>query len=134
MRTRRSVPADQRAATGLIAGNYGEAGALDKFGARLRPAAGAQWPEPALLLRAATGLGHNALLVGHDVDDPIEHTGFASCTVVGTLDNKVDVDNEEQGRQILYCSGRNLPWARSGPPTSTTRKRARPARVPPRRG
>jgi hypothetical protein len=105
----RSVPAADRAATALIAGNYGEAGALDRY-------------------RAANGLpkvysGHNelyhrgappadatmALLVG--VGEPAElSAGFRDCTVAARLDNGTGMDNEEQGTPVVICRGLLAPW------------------------
>jgi hypothetical protein len=35
---------------------------------------------------------------------------FETCRVVSTLDNAVGVDNEEQGRPIVFCRGPLRPW------------------------
>lgn len=40
---------------------------------------------------------------------------FRSCTVAATLDNRVGVVNEEQGRTISVCTGPREPWARLWP-------------------
>ena len=110
-RAYQAIPADQRAVTGLIAGNYGEAGALDKFGSRYHLPPVHSGLNQLYFYGPPPESDTNALLVGHDADDPLEHVGFASCQIVGTLDNNVGVDNEEQGRQILYCTGRSMPWS-----------------------
>ena len=35
---------------------------------------------------------------------------FASCTVMARLDNRVGVDNEEQGQPIALCRNPAAPW------------------------
>jgi hypothetical protein len=104
-----ALPAADQARTAVITGNYGEAGALARFG----PAAG---------LPAAVYSGQNqlyfygppppgdavALMVGFD--DTTVFGDFASCVPSGTLDNGVGVDNEEQGRTIVVCRGPRAPW------------------------
>lgn len=96
-----ALPADERERVTLVAGNYGEAGALDRFG-----------PEHGL---PAVHSGHNALAdrepppadatVAVVVGWQAEHVGplFRTCTTVGHLDNGVGVDNEEQGAPIAVC-------------------------------
>ncbi|WP_404432007.1 glycosyltransferase family 39 protein [Microbacterium lacus] len=91
----------------IITRNYGEAGALDRFGSADLP---------------PVFSGHNALaaygppsdavttvvFVGRVSDDTA--AGFDACTVEGELDNGLNVDNEEQGVLITVCSGRSAPW------------------------
>jgi hypothetical protein len=38
-------------------------------------------------------------------------TYFVDCTVTGTIDNGVGVDNEEQGRTIAVCAGPSASWS-----------------------
>jgi len=93
-------PAD-RAGAVIIATNYGEAGALDRFG-------------PARSLPPVLS-GHNALFdqspvppsvtVAVVVGGQAELAGalFESCQTVAVLDNGVRVDNEEQSQPIALC-------------------------------
>ncbi len=97
----------ERATAVIFAGNYGEAGAIDRFG----PAFG--------LPRAYSG--HNAyarfgippasdgpvLVLGHR--DP--SVDFSDCRRAATIDNGVDVDNEERGGVVYVCERPRLPWA-----------------------
>ncbi len=110
-----ALPPSQRAATGLIAGNYGEAGALDRYGSAYHLPRVHSGHNQLYFYGPPPDSDVNALVVGHDPADPPESAGFASCSVVGTLDNGVGVDNEEQGRQILFCRGRTEPWSRIWP-------------------
>ncbi len=110
----------ERARTVVIAENYGEAGALDRFG-------------PALDLPPVVS-GHNALhdlarpddgtstavvlVQGHGnghVSESLLRRSFASCTLVTRLDNGVGVPNEEQGTAIVLCRGPVASWAELWP-------------------
>ncbi|MGH1561325.1 glycosyltransferase family 39 protein [Mumia sp. DW29H23] len=102
------LTAAERADAAIVTSNYGEAGAIDRYG----PALGLPTPYS----------GQNAL---HDQARPPDDTetvvfvggqyGFArtlfdSCEVVGRLDNGVGVDNEEEGLPIGVCRGPSRPW------------------------
>jgi hypothetical protein len=103
-----ALPAADRAVAVLVAGNYGEAGALDRFGGR--------YGLPTVYS------GHNELYrFGPPPDSArvvvvvglrrVAASGwFAGCTTVGRLDNGVGVDNEEQGRPIMVCREPREPW------------------------
>jgi hypothetical protein len=102
-----ALPAADRSAATIVTGNYGEAGALNRYGGRYRlPHAYSgqnelfhQGPPPA----SAT----TALLVG--IDPPADR--YASCTVAARLDNGVGIDNEEQGRPVVVCHDLREPWS-----------------------
>src|SRR5699024_3679064 len=99
-----------RAAAGsaaIITSNYGQAGALDRFGPPDLP---------------PVHSGHNALWeLGGPAEgaDPVLVVGgqapavrglFAGCETVGHLDNGVAVENEEQGMPLVVCEGPVGPW------------------------
>ncbi|HEX5857688.1 MAG TPA: glycosyltransferase family 39 protein [Microbacterium sp.] len=90
----------------IIASNYGEAGALDRFGEDL----------PRVVS------GHNALW---DLGGPPEDAEtvvlvgwqalradrwFAECAIVDELSNGVGVETEEEGAPIMVCSGPAEEW------------------------
>ena len=103
-----ALPAADAAGAVVIATNYGEAGAIDRYG-------------PALGLPEAYS-GHNelyhsarppddarvAIIVGAQADSAAR--SFGSCDVAARLDNGVDVDNEEQGEPVMVCRDPQLPW------------------------
>jgi 4-amino-4-deoxy-L-arabinose transferase-like glycosyltransferase len=102
----RALPAADRKRTTVIAENYGEAGALDRFG----PADGLPqvYSGQNQLYRYGPPPGSTDLviLVGmYDVP-----TAFTRCTQQRTLDNGVGIDNEEQGRPVSLCRGLRQPW------------------------
>jgi hypothetical protein len=97
----------------VITSNYGEAGAVARYG----PALGLPAP-----YSGQNDLGTRAgppedtrtvVFVGWQLDDV---SGlFAACTVLARLDNGLDVDNEEQGAPVAICHDPVLPWARLWP-------------------
>ncbi|MDQ3503230.1 MAG: glycosyltransferase family 39 protein [Actinomycetota bacterium] len=93
----------------FLTANYGEAGAIDRFG----PAAGlpaaysghngyADWGPPAErdLPVVAVGLRREQL-----------DRWFGRCQLAARIDNGVGVDNEEQGRPVHVCRERRAEWA-----------------------
>ena len=95
----------------VIASNYGEAGAVDRFGTTGVPVVSGQ--------NALADLG----LAGTDADVAVVVGGqlaavvdlFAECRVVDELDNGVGVDNEEQGVPVAVCTGPAAPWSELWP-------------------
>lgn len=99
----------ERSRAVIITSNYGEAGAIDRYGDR--------YDLPNVYS------GHNEL---HRLGPPPEsadiailviqgdasglHGLFESCFVAGRLDNGLGVDNEEQGTLIRVCHGRRVDW------------------------
>ena len=100
------TPAERETAV-IFTGNYGEAGAIDRYG-------------PALGLPRAYS-GHNSLArFGIPVGSagPVVVVGygnpsidFTGCRHAATIDNGADVDNEEQGGSIFVCKRPRRPWA-----------------------
>jgi 4-amino-4-deoxy-L-arabinose transferase-like glycosyltransferase len=118
----RSLPNPDNAV--ILAGNYGEAGAIDRYG-------------PGLGLPRAHS-GHNAygdwgpppdgsgpvIVVGYDrPDSPVSPsrvsenlaTNLDECRAVATVGNDAGVENQEQGRSVLLCDGPRRPWSRVWP-------------------
>ena len=103
-----TVPAADRDHTVVIASNYGEAGALYRYGGRYH------LPRP---YSAQNQLWFDArppdatttvVVVGGQLAELRDH--FATCTQRATLDNGVGVDNEEQGEPVAVCTGPGEPW------------------------
>ena len=108
------LPPAQRARAVVYASNYGEAGAIARYG-------------PALGFPQAYS-GHNAFWrFGRPPDgarpvivtgyrDPASlHGTFAGCTLSARIDNGVQVDNEEQGAPVWTCARTAAPWSRLWP-------------------
>ncbi|WP_412538322.1 glycosyltransferase family 39 protein [Longispora sp. K20-0274] len=104
-----ALPADDRARAIVLTSNYGEAGAVDRYGpARGLPTVYSGHNELYHLRRppesatvAVAVFPRNAGRLG----------AFANCAEAGELDNGVGVDNEEQGVVISVCRGPVAPWS-----------------------
>lgn len=99
----RSLPATERANTIVVTANYGEAGAIDRFGPGAPIYSGQNH-----LYRAGPPpeSARTAILI----DLAGASRLFASCTKAGEVDNTYDVDNEEQGLPIHVCRDPLQPW------------------------
>jgi hypothetical protein len=105
-----SLPPGERAQTGILTGNYGEAGALNLYG------------PPLGLPHAMSGTNsfwyrgydqrqpQTVILVGFDLDEGNEL--FRSCSASAKNTNRVGVINEESGDHpdILLCRDLRQPW------------------------
>ena len=106
-----SLPAADRESAVVFTGNYGEAGAIDRFGAAYG------------LPRAYSG--HNAYARFSQPPDaaaPVVVIGyrdpsgvFAGCRPAAVVDNGVDLENEEQGGTIFVCARPRRPWSELWP-------------------
>jgi 4-amino-4-deoxy-L-arabinose transferase-like glycosyltransferase len=110
-RVRQSLPAGERDRAVVFTENYGEAGAIDRFGAALgipRAYSGhnAYWR----FGRPADGAAP-VIALGYEAEPP----DFLGCRRATTIDNGVGVENEEQGGTVWVCARPELPWSRLWP-------------------
>ena len=109
-----ALPAEDRSRAILLTGNYGEAGALDRYGPAygLPPVYSGQnelynfGPPP----ESATV----AIVVFQAGPDRLARA-FGSCTENARLDNGVGVENEEQIARVYVCRDRRGTWAQLWP-------------------
>jgi 4-amino-4-deoxy-L-arabinose transferase-like glycosyltransferase len=105
-------PADRQRAV-VVTSNYGEAGAVARYGPTLGVLT-AYSGHNALFGRARPPDGTDVVvMVGGQLPD-VTHL-FASCTVATRLDNGVGVASEEQGQPVAVCRGPVAPWAELWP-------------------
>jgi hypothetical protein len=107
-RVYRGLPDPKRAA--ILAGNYGEAGAIDRYG-------------PALGLPRAYS-GHNAYGDWGPPPDgsaPVVVVGFGArglgadlrgCRLAARIENDAGIENDEEGNAVFVCSGPRERWTR----------------------
>jgi Dolichyl-phosphate-mannose-protein mannosyltransferase len=106
----RALPRQQRRRTGILAGNYGEAGAIDRYGPGLGlpPAySGANnfwlWgPPPAA----------DTAVLAINVDPALLRREFRQVRRVATFWNGLGVSDDEQGAPVFLATGLRSPWAR----------------------
>ena len=108
-----ALPAAERAAAVMLTRNYGQAGAVDRFGPALGlPTAYSghnsytDWGPP----RETTG---TVIVVGYGRDELERWCGRVE--LAARVDNGLDVDNDEQGTPVWVCRDRRVPWAELWP-------------------
>lgn len=109
-----SLPPQDRARTIILADNFGQAGAIDRYGAayQLPPVYSGinelhGWGPP------PPGAGEVVVAVGVPVDRLA--ADFADCSLEARIDNGLEVDNPEQGRAISVCRGPRAAWTELWP-------------------
>jgi hypothetical protein len=105
----RALPAGERAAAVIITGNYGEAGALNRYGGRYGLPHAYSGHNELYYLATPPASATTAIVLGYRQDGYVEPR-FASCETVGHFDNGVGIDNEEQGLPIRVCRGPRGSW------------------------
>jgi hypothetical protein len=106
-----AIPPEQRSHAVVFAANYGEAGALERYGARYglpAPYSGhmsfADWGPPP---DTATG----PVLLVHPAPYPAVEHYFTDCHQVAEVDNTHSLPNQEQHAPVLLCAGSTAPWS-----------------------
>jgi hypothetical protein len=109
----RSLPAEQRAHTTILTGNYGEAGAFARYGP------GAGLPEAYSgannfwLWGPPPASGTSAIAV--NLEPAFLRTQFTSVRLVATFSNGLGVDDDEQGVPVYLCTGLRSSWTHAWP-------------------
>src|SRR5699024_7862348 len=99
-------------ADAIITSNYGEAGAIDRFGTRALPPVHSGHNALWALSRPAED-AEVVVIVGPRARSAPEL--FETCEVAARLDNGVEVDNEEQGAPVAVCRGPVAAWEQLWP-------------------
>jgi hypothetical protein len=108
-----ALPAAQREHTTILTANYGEAGAIARYGAGygLPTAYSGQnsfwlWGPPPATATSALAIGLDPVLL---------HQEFRQVRQVATFRNGLGVDDDEQGTPVYLVSGLRKPWAQTWP-------------------
>ncbi|MGA7969251.1 MAG: glycosyltransferase family 39 protein [Terriglobales bacterium] len=109
-RIRDSVPAADRASVGILAANYGEAGAIALYG----PAYNLPRPMSGINSFYAKGYVTPApdTLIVLGFSDHFRAANFADCTIAGHVPNPYNIENEEthEHPDIYLCRGLRQTW------------------------
>ena len=108
-----ALPARLRRHVTVLAGNYGEAGALDRYGPGYglpQAFSGANscwlWGPPPAADTAAIAI---------NIDPALLRREFARVRLVATFRNGLGVSDDEQGAQIFLATGLRTSWAYTWP-------------------
>jgi len=106
-------PAAQRQQTTILTGNYGEAGAIDRY----RPGLG--------LLQAYSGANNfwlwgpppaaDTAAIAVNLDPAFLHREFRHVRLAATFWNGLGVSDDEQGVRVFVATGLRSSWARAWP-------------------
>jgi hypothetical protein len=109
----RSLPPAEQRHVVLLAGTYGEAGALARFG----PSRGLPRAYSAHNSYADFGVptDDRAVVVAVRIRPASLARWFDRCETVDHVDNGLGVDNEVQGQPIVICRGQRTPWSEIWP-------------------
>jgi hypothetical protein len=97
----------------IFTSNYGEAGAIDRFGRALNlPSAFsghngfADWGPPPDTPQPVLAVGVSPGQLGQE---------FRACHEIAQINNVAGVDNEERGTKVDLCAGTRAPWSKLWP-------------------
>jgi hypothetical protein len=108
-----SLPGPQRRHTTILTGNYGEAGAIDRYGPghglpQVYSGANNFWlwgPPPAA----------DSAAIAVNLDPAFLRREFAQVRLVATFWNGLGVNDDEQGIQVYLATGLKSSWAQAWP-------------------
>jgi hypothetical protein len=103
----RALPADQQARAVLFTVNYGEAGALVRYGSGLPPV----YSGHNQLYYAGPPPEEKTVVIAWTQSFAYANRMFDGCEQKAVLDNGVGVDNEEQGAVVAVCHVPTGGWA-----------------------
>jgi hypothetical protein len=106
-----TIPAGQRDRSVIFTENYGEHGAIARYG----PRHGLPHPYSGHMSNADWGPPPNAadgpVIVVYQSGDQSLGRFFTACRQTSRVNTGRDVDNQEQGAHIALCSGTTKPWS-----------------------
>ncbi len=109
----RGVPSDQRGHTVLVASNYGEAGALARYGKALHLPQVYSGQNELYFDARPPDSARTVVVIGGAL--AVARREFGTCQVKAHLDSGTGVDNEEQGEPVAVCSDPRGPWRQLWP-------------------
>lgn len=108
-----ALPAQDKPRTVLVTGNYGEAGALDRYGKALGLPAVYSGQNELWWLGPPPESATVVVLVTQG--DPGRAKAFGSCELKANLDNGYGVENEEQTARVFVCRDLAGTWSELWP-------------------
>ena len=101
------LPGTERTHTVVLTGNYGEEGALDRFGAGRLPSVYSGHNQ---LYEYGPPPASAATVIAVGLDDALTTRLFAECRVVSRIRNSAGVPTEETDERIQVCRGARGSW------------------------
>ncbi|MGH3238997.1 MAG: glycosyltransferase family 39 protein, partial [Spirillospora sp.] len=117
-----TLPPDERSKATIVVSNYGEAGALDKYGPGLGLPRAYSGHNGYWYFGRPADTGGPTIVVGPETvagGAPYLGQFWTDVRPVGRVDNGVDLDNQEQDKPIWICRGQRAPWPELWPRLKT---------------
>jgi 4-amino-4-deoxy-L-arabinose transferase-like glycosyltransferase len=108
-----ALPATQRARTALLAGNYGEAGAIDRYGPSLGLPQAYSGHNNFWLWGPPPAADRSAIVIG--LDPSFLYREFLHVRRIATFYNGMGIADDEQGSPVYLATGLRESWARAWP-------------------
>jgi hypothetical protein len=108
-----ALPGPQREHTAILAGNYGEAGAIERYGPGLALPQAYSGANNFWLWGPPPGADTSAIAV--NVDPALLRREFADVRQVATFWNGLGVSDDEQGVRVFLATGLRTSWAQAWP-------------------
>ena len=108
-----ALPAAQRRHTTILTGNYGEAGAIARYGAGYGLPAAYSGQNSFWFWGPPRASATSALAIG--LDPALLHREFRQVRQLATFRNGLGVDDDEQGTPVYLVSGLRKPWSQTWP-------------------
>jgi hypothetical protein len=108
-----SLPPAQRRQTTILTGNYGEAGAIERYGPGLGLPLAYSGANNFWLWGPPPATDTSAIVV--NLDPAFLRREFARVRQVATFENGIGVSDDEEGAQVFVVSGLRSSWARAWP-------------------
>jgi 4-amino-4-deoxy-L-arabinose transferase-like glycosyltransferase len=108
-----ALPAAQRARTALLTGNYGEAGAIDRYGPALGLPQAYSGHNNFWLWGPPPAADHSAIVIG--LDPSFLHREFRHVRRIATFGNGLGIADDEQGAPVYMATGLRESWDRAWP-------------------
>lgn len=105
-----TVPADERANLVIFTSNYGEAGAIDRYGASRGLGPAYSGHNSYADFRVPSGSDGPVLVVGY-AGLGTDSSWFTDCRQAATVHTIDDIDNQVNGNAIWLCTAPQRPWA-----------------------
>jgi 4-amino-4-deoxy-L-arabinose transferase-like glycosyltransferase len=112
-RAYQSLPAPQRRLTTILAGNYGEAGAVDRYGSQYGLPQAYSGANNFWLWGPPPATDTSAIVV--NMSPAFLRREFAHVRLAATFRNGLGVSDDEQGAQIFIVSGLRSSWVQAWP-------------------
>ena len=108
-----ALPAAQRDRTTILTGNYGEAGAVDRYGPGLGLPAAYSGSNNFWLWGPPPAADHSAIAIS--LDPSFLRREFRHVRQIATFYNGLGVKDDEQGAPVYLATGLRESWARAWP-------------------